>query len=388
MKSGVRLMTAHKSKGLEFDYVYIVGAFDGHWGNKTRRNYFNTISNTETGISDERRLFYVALTRGRVAVTIIYGKEGNDGRELLPTQFIGEISDEFKKVERADEMVNTAFHFAESVAHTHHKISNKKYLQDLFIEQGLSVTSLNNYLKCPWEYFFVNLIRLPKAQNKHQIYGTAIHETLRTFFNKYREENDMDKKSLLDLFEFNLNRSLLAPKDFKDTLKKGKEALEGYFDTYNGQWNRNLLTEYSIRGVHLKVAKDSQDFDLLLKGNLDRIEFLTDREIKVIDYKTGKKKSENKDNYHRQLTFYKLLIELDEKKKYLMKFGELDFIEQDDKGRYKKESFEISDEEVLELKKLINEKAQEIYNLDFWDKNCDDEKCQYCELSRSLIKKY
>ncbi|MEK7463501.1 MAG: ATP-dependent DNA helicase [Patescibacteria group bacterium] len=380
LKEGVRFMTAHKSKGLEFDFVYIVGAFDGHWGNKARRTFFKTIANTETGIDDERRLFYVALTRARKEVTITYAKENYDGKELLPAQFISEISDEFKKVDQAEQGTDTPLRFKESIVHEHHEIKNKEYLRQLFLEQGLSVTALNNYLKCPWEYFFVNLVRLPKAQSKHQMYGTAMHETLKTFFDKYREDQDMSKKELIELFEFNARKTLLSPLDLKESLKKGKEALEGYFEAYKGSWNRHLLTEYSIRGVHLPIG----DFDLLLKGNLDKIEIINDRDVNVIDYKTGKRKSGNKENYVRQLTFYKLLLNLDEKKKYVMKSGELDFIEADDKGKQKKDVFDISDAQIEELVTLIKEKAKEIYTFSFWDRSCEEKDCEYCKLGRIL----
>ena len=392
LKEGVRLMTAHKSKGLEFDFVYIVGAYDGHWGNKTRRTFFKTMilggdaGDSDGAIQDERRLFYVALTRARKAVTISYAKENYEGKELLPAQFVSEIADELKTFENAEAVSGTPLHFKESVVHEHHEIKNKEYLQQLFLEQGLSVTALNNYLKCPWEYFFVNLVRLPKAQSKHQMYGTAMHETLKTFFDKYREEQDMSKKDLLELFEFNARKTLLSPLDLKESLKKGKEALEAYFEAYKGSWNRNLLTEYSIRGVHLKTP----DFDLLLKGQLDKIELLNDREVNVVDYKTGKKKSQSKENYHRQLVFYKLLLNLDQKenttKRFIMKSGELDFIEPDDKGRYKKDVFEITDAEVEELTALVKEKAQEIYSLTFWDKTCGEKDCEYCTLGKTFSK--
>ena len=405
-KTGVRLMTAHKSKGLEFDYVYIVGAYDGHWGNKVRRSSFHTNiikenSNlaknpSENDIDDERRLFYVAMTRARKEVIITFSKENAEGQEQLPTQFISEIPDELKKIESIKDIQVAGDSFRESIVAEsneikNHEIKNREYLQELFLEQGLSVTALNNYLKCPWEYFFVNLIRLPSTQSKHQMYGTAVHETLRTFFDKYREDEDMEKKSLIELFEFNLNKTALLPEDRADSRKKGKRALEGYFEAYKGTWNRNLLTEYSIRGVHLNTGK----FDLLLKGNLDKVEFINERDVNVVDYKTGSPKTRNElegktknadGNYFRQLTFYKLLLNLDDKKKYSMYSGELDFIEPDDKGKFKKERFEISDEQVEELSKLIIEKANEIHSLTFWNKICDKKDCQYCKLSESLKK--
>jgi DNA helicase-2/ATP-dependent DNA helicase PcrA len=384
MKQGVRLMTAHKSKGLEFDYVYIIGAYDGHWGNKSRKTFFKTLPAFQNTIDDERRLFYVALTRARKTVYITYSKQGADGREQLPTQFISEISDNLKKFESLKDKSDSAFYFKESVVHEHHEIKNKEYLQQLFLEQGLAVTALNNYLKCPWEYFFVNLIRLPKAQSKHQMYGTAMHETLKTFFDKYREEQDMSVDDLLSLFEFNLNKTLLSPNDLSDSLNKGKKALKGYFEAYKGTWNRSLLTEYSVRGVHIPVPSEKGDFELILKGNLDKVEFLDDTNVNVVDYKTGKRKSENKENYSRQLAFYKLLLSLDDKKKYRMVSGELDFVEPEASGKYKKDKIEVNDEDVEKLIELIKQKANEIYSLAFWDKNCGEKDCEYCALGKSF----
>lgn len=393
-KSGVRLITAHRSKGLEFDYVYIIGGYDGHWGNKSSRNYFHipqTAGASSGGIDDERRLFYVALTRARKAVAISYAREGNEGREQLPAQFISEIDEKLKKFDIHGERVKIEERFlgGERSGRKNSQMSpdNKKYLQDLFLEQGLSITHLNNYLRCPWEYFFVNLIRIPKAQSKHQMYGTAVHETLKTFFDKYRVEEDMKKPELLKLFEFNLNKLPLSPSDFIDTLAKGKKSLGAYFDAYAGSWPRNLLTEFSVKGVHLESAANKRDSFgvLLLKGNLDKIEFLNESEVNVVDYKTGKNTKKDKlEDYHRQIIFYKLLLDLDEKKKYQMKSGVLDFIEPDDKGKFKKITYEVTDKEVQELIKLIQEKAKEIHNLEFWNKKCDDKECEYCRLSKSL----
>src|SRR5581483_3428541 len=91
----VRLMTAHRSKGLEFEYVYIIQAFDGHWGNK-RTSQLIKIPWQLLGIEgfegvdaneDERRLFYVAMTWAKKSVLISYSKVSLDGREQLPSQF-------------------------------------------------------------------------------------------------------------------------------------------------------------------------------------------------------------------------------------------------------------------------------------------------------------
>lgn len=380
-KEGVRLMTAHRSKGLEFDFVYIIGAYDGHWGNKSQRTYFHIPVKgiSSASIDDERRLFYVALTRARKEVVITYPREGNEGKELLPAQFLSEIDEKLRRETVHEDRISIKDHFGER-AQTGARINNKEYLQQLFLEQGLSVTALNNYLKCPWEYFFVNLIRVPKAQNKHQMYGTAVHYTLKTFFDKYRVEEDMSREELVALFEFNLNKLPLSPKEYEATLEKGKESIGGYYDMYKNTWSRNLLTEYSVKGVHLESTVGT----ILLKGNLDKIEFLDDHFVNVVDYKTGKPKSKVDENYIRQITFYKLLLELDEKKKYEMRSGELDFVEPDDKGKYKKVRYEITDEEVGALKELIKKTAEEIYELTFWGTECGEKDCEYCELGKLM----
>lgn len=409
LKVGVRLMTAHRSKGLEFEHVYIIGAYDGHWGNTRDKKFFNIPlldgDGSHDSMEDERRLFYVAITRAKKSVSISYAKQGSDGRERLPTQFINEIAPEM-----LDTKIESAAVFEKKITENPGAVfaprirqavsfTDRDYIRNLFLEQGFSVTALNNYLKCPWDYFFVNLIRLPSPQSKHQMYGTAVHETLRTFFEKYRESEDMSSAELIELFEHQLNRQPLSPGDYEDSLKKGKESLSGYYKTYKGTWNRNLLTEYVIKGVHIPVQLSEKSFfndlkkvDVLLKGQLDKIEKIDDRVACVVDYKTGKPKSRNmlegktKDadgNYKRQLVFYKLLLDLHDDK-FSMKSGELDFIEPDDRGNYKKERFEIIDEEVEELKTTLGRVANEILSFEFIEKGCNEKECDYCKLSKFL----
>ena len=87
----------------------------------------------------------------------------------------------------------------------------------------------------------------------------------------------------------------------------------------------------------------------------------------------------------RQLVFYKLLLDNYEKGKYEMISGEIDFTEPDDAGKYHKEKFVISKDDVEELQNKIKEITKEIISFSFWDRKCDDKKCEYCEL-RGMMK--
>ena len=424
---GVRLMTAHRAKGLEFNYVFIVHAEDGTWGNRSSRTLF-TIPIIEHArdqgrIEDERRLFYVALTRAREGVTVTWARADADG-ECVPSQFIAEIDDNFIMLDQPLPSINlaqTTNFFTTPEISVNVSILDLSFVRSKFLSQPFSVTHLNSYLECPWRYFFVNLIHVPQAETKHQMYGTAIHAALRTFFNAYKEERDLSKKQLVDLFHQQLDRLPMSQTDKKEAVEKGKRALEGYYSTYNKVWNRRLVTEYGIKGVELELkgqrlkgkaegqkfkgntsetedklvelglaTRDNFEFlSLQLTGKLDKIEFIDEKNVVVVDYKTGKPKSRNeiegktKDadgNYKRQLTFYKLLLDGDGKLR--MNSGQIDFIEPNDRGIYKKESFEITNAEVVELKALISTVADEILNLKFVNKTCDDKECPYCKLGK------
>lgn len=403
---GVRIMTAHRSKGLEYEFVYITGATDGHWGNKREvRSFKIPITDASSvggaSIDDERRLFYVAMTRAKKEVAITYSLQGEKGEHLLPCQFIGEIDGSHLEIidtknyeEKFSLTKESAFL---EVKNAGADIKDKDHLRKIFFEQGLSVTAINNYLNCPWNYFFNNLVRLPKSQSKHQMYGTAVHETLSHFFDKYKNEEDLSKKDFDGLFRSYLMKQPFSDIDFEESLEKGEKSLGGYYDFYKGKWRRSIINEFKIGGVFLPIEKtESGEDSILLKGKLDKLEIDEDGKVNVVDYKTSKPKSRNdiegktkssKGDNMRQLVFYKLLLDNYEKGKYEMISGEIDFTEPDDAGRYHKEKFPISKDDVEELQNKIKGIAKEIVSFSFWDKKCDDKKCEYCELRRMITQK-
>jgi DNA helicase-2/ATP-dependent DNA helicase PcrA len=403
-QDGVHLMTAHKSKGLEFEHVYIIGGYDKHWSNKRDITYFESpipmlAPEGEDKIEDERRLFYVALTRAKKRAVITFAKEGTDGREQLPTQFIGEIAPEFISSHATFELEalltkeSRAKAFQPKVQHGI-ELTNKEYLQHLFLEQGLSVSALNNYLKCPWNFFFNNLLRIPKAYTKHQMYGNAVHAALYAFFTEYKENKNPSKAFLVGAFESSLSSMPLSDNDLYDSLEKGKKALSGYFNLYHEAWPKDILLEYSISKVLLSFEAGGEQKTLELRGKLDKVERINDTEVHVVDYKTAEPKSRNElmgktktatGDYFRQLIFYKLLLEGHNKEQFKFASADIDFIEPDKTGNYRKERFEISDDEVTELKNLIRQSANEIFEVSFWEKRCGEKDCEYCAL-RNVMK--
>ena len=391
-RRGVRLMTAHKSKGLEFDYVYLVGAWDTHWGNKRKMSNFSLPIKglNEQDNADERRLFYVALTRARSGIFVSYGRVSPNGSERLPSQFVEEMKDEYKEVidesnfeqSLSPEVFLRAQPEVESLS-----VADSEYLKELFVEQGLSVTALNNYLACPWQYFYSNLVRIPKIPTKYMVLGTAVDRALKTFFIAY-EHREVTKDFLLDAYEEALKQTSLSGNAFTEMYEQGHDALSGWFDTYNGSWCKETLSAYKI---DLTVPLSLEELpQIRVRGELDKVEIYSDGII-VVDYKTGKPKSRNhitggtkavgSGNYFRQLVFYRMLV--DAEGKFKMKKGVVDFIQPKDNGKYVQEDFVITHDDVDALKKEIEKMSTEVLNLSFWDTRCEKHKkgdCEYCKL--------
>lgn len=401
LEDGVRLLTVHKSKGLEFDWVYIINCFEGRWGNRKRRGGGINIPWTYLGknikvdvsfdeIEDERRLFYVGLTRARQGVTLSYARTGLDGREQLPSQFLQEIDQKYiNQVEVADDKSvidqQTIFDVSQK---NDLSAKNKKYLQSLFLEKGLSATGLDNFLECPWQYFFRNLVSLPDKKNKFLIFGTDIHQALDSFI-KHKKNNKVGVQFLIKQFNEALSKEALSKNDREDLSSKGIKALKAFYNEVVINWPSDIRSEVAVRGVKFSDQ-------LTLNGKIDMIEQLSiGGAVRVHDFKTGGVKTrsqidgskvDSKSNYLRQLVFYKLLLDRYKDGLFKMTEGVIDFVEPDDKGRIHSEVFDITDQQVKELEKMLILVGDQIINLDFWDKHCNNKDCKYCHLRELTFK--
>lgn len=387
----VRLMTAHRAKGLEFDAVYIAHATDSVWGNRRIRQRIRLPAavygiaevpeGEEREVDDDRRLFYVALTRARTVATITYAAVSDSGRSELPSVFINEIEPHAIVVPLVSERAEL---FSVSVTppktHSLHSV-DAAFIQTLFDERGLSVTALNNYLECPWKYFYTNLLRIPRAKTPHEMYGTAMHRALRDFGASLMSQ-DMNAEYLTAQFERYLREEPLPEPLFKSTLARGCEVLAGYVRTYGESLERNVLVEFSIAAVFLD--------DIRLTGAIDTMEFTGNgSEVIVVDYKTGKPKTRgdiegktkaSRGNIKRQLVFYKTLLDRHAEGKYRMVSGAIQFIEPDERGRYHRESFTVTPEETTELEEIIRRVAGEIRAFAFNGVRCEEKECDFCAL--------
>jgi len=389
-QSAVCLMTAHKAKGLEFDYVYIIGATSNQWESRRNRNVFRFIKKGKDEAS-ERNLFYVALTRARKEVVVSYAKTNADGKDQLESSFVDIVRAELKKelsLERFEKELqdNPEIEFRAGPSATRVSTELKVFLAKRFLEKGLSVSALNNYLGCPTKFYFLDLIGLPQAPNAKAQAGNAAHGALKHSVSSKgapKKATAVAKRELLERFVLLLSREPMREVDYREALKRGEKVLGAYFDQYYELWNSNMKCEFAVNDVQVGKIK--------LKGRLDRVDLLGGGRVRVVDYKFKKPMTRNEilgntknsdGNYYRQLTFYKLLI--DEGTEWKMQEGMIDFIESDAKDRFRQEVFAPSDKEVAELKREIRRVSEEVLRMKFFGKKCNEKNCRYCNLSESF----
>lgn len=404
-KDAVILTTAHSAKGLEWKYVFIYKTYDRQWGNNLVRKLIklpNTLlpvtgedldkmKEREKQNEDERRLFYVALTRAKKQVIATYANTyQSPGRtkEVIPSMFISEIPSNLKQSAKTEKSEKELAHHLEKLLTkkpgSSEKVEKdeKEFLKSLVKNFRLSVTALNTYLECPYKFKLNNLLKVPRAKASYLAFGTAIHSALESFYRKFKEDSLLpNKEHLLESFQKALAREILTKDEYEERLAQGSKILSAYYDFYKNDFQEPLLLEKYSR-VMLG--------DITLTGKIDRIEWhnKTEKTARVIDYKSGKPKTrgqiegktqDSKGNLKRQLTFYKMLIDLDRRLKINFGEAELDFVETPSlKDKSGKQRFHITAEEVEELKRIIRTVMSEIRVLKF-PRTTDHTNCSRCE---------
>ncbi|HMO78641.1 MAG TPA: ATP-dependent DNA helicase [Candidatus Paceibacterota bacterium] len=390
---GVNLLTAHKSKGLEFEFVYIINSTRSNWEKSRGFSKISLpISSFKGDIDDERRLFYVAMTRAKKELNISFSVTDWQGKEKEKSQFVDEIDDDcVEKINTKDfenknlkEVSNFITHFENK-----NKILDKDYVTNLFLESNLSVTALNNYLECPNKYLFRSLIKIPEDYQPHSVFGNLIHNSLKSFFVEcFKSQKILPKTKLLNFFNQNIINSSLIGKDFKKYKERGVSVLDQYYDNHHKTFYFNVLTEQRItKNLILDSGKT-----IILSGILDKIEFidsLGSGKINIVDYKTGKTFKEKtdkqeKENLKRQLVFYALLLENYKDNNFSINQMYLDFVQKNKKNDFERFYVNVEEKDKLDLKMQINKMAKEIFSGDILKLGCNKKDCQYCNLIKNL----
>lgn len=394
-ENSIKLLSAHGSKGLEFETVFILSAVNKIWDSRRRAVGFSLPPNLyqvahPDNPDDNLRLFYVTMSRAKRQLFINSFLVDADGKEVI--SFGALEQDSLQRLLPTPAATITMPDSTASRLSRVEKIWQDKHWQlpsstmkDLLASRlanyQLNVTHLQNFLNVsrggPQTFLLDNLLQFPSAMSPSAAYGSAMHTTLQYLHNYCRTKNRLPTQKIACAF---LSRELkykrLNSYDEAKFLQRGYDSLQAFLAQRRTFINANQLPEQSFysQGVLVGNAR--------LTGRLDVLEVVR-RQAKVIDYKTGKamhswdprgKTAYEKINlyhYRQQLLFYKLLVEHSRTwgdRGVKLEHGELVFVEPDYDGEIISLMLELSDDlEIKRLVALIQAVWARIINLDFPD---------------------
>jgi DNA helicase-2/ATP-dependent DNA helicase PcrA len=368
---GIQLMTAHGSKGLEFDTVIVMNFREKHWDHRRpmpglalpEELLFG--GSLAEGLEDERRLAYVAWTRARRELILSCPERmvrGEREQDCSPSAFAIEGGPLIEELTPLREPIR-----ANVLTLPQTKIDGAlaSFLRSKLEKFELSVTALNHFLEDPQIFLAQDLLGLPQAKSATLSYGTAVHEGLREWARVAKDTGVSSEEALLEGFKTAMTeREILTETERRRLVHLGEKALPRYFAA-------RLQTAPIIWATEKRLT--ARLGDIRLKGLIDRLDLyhIDGAKVRVIDYKTGSPKSEREireeesGNLYRQLVFYKLLIERAiETLGYEPVEFSLEFIGERD-VEPSSVTFEIPTADVTALESVIEKVWAKIMALDF-----------------------
>jgi len=417
----VKIMTAHGSKGLEFDYVFIPYATESFWMKKSRGSYFALPfekTSAEDEIKDSRRLFYVALTRAKKHVEILAHTEMEGGEMDLTLRFIEELGEEnvaMKTLKNIEKTLTLKDSLKNEGLGKNYILEAKRMLQ----ERGLSVTALNHFLDCPNKFLYRSVLKIPDMPNINSEKGTAMHNALAAVFRLGEKNlNKIERIIRKKAFE-HLDNSFLRKFEIealKETLDKEIPLIVGSLKDHfslsdiskdepgsvsvekaaAGELEIVVLGDKKINPVSGREGSERPSATNRIKVPIHgRLDLVVERKdgVQVFDYKTKKKmteeaiRGENKGSngeYLRQLIFYVLLVSQNPRYKDKNISSSLVFLTPDEKGRVKIVALSVSKEEINSLKEDIRKLAESVYSGEILNQTCSEPKCEWCALRKAV----
>jgi len=403
------LVTAHSSKGLEYEYVFLLGCDKKAWDSSGRNDGFafpdNLVTHVGEGDNSEenRRLFYVALTRAKRQLVVSYSSQNLEGKMMECSRYVDELSSfenvAISKVHLPDEDL-TSFHFTilSEPPLPDLPMLEETLLRRILEHYSLSVSHLNTYLRCPISFYYGSLLRIPSAKNAAMAFGSAVHFAMERLFRMMKEKHEEFPPAsfLVQEFEWYMKRHLdsFTAEDFDRRMAYGRLILPEYYQQNIEKWNRVSTVEVNLRTVVDGIP---------INGKLDKLEF-DGKSVNVVDYKTGKFENSKKKffpptdewkkeeptyeekhggDYWRQAVFYKILVDNEDSKGWTAVSTEFDFVEPDrNTKQYYKQKIIITPEDLEIVRAQMQEAYRGIQSLEF-SRGCNDTNCQWCNFVKN-----
>jgi len=309
----VKILTVHGAKGLEFKYVFIVNLVDLRFPSTNRKDPIElpgelvkeTIPEGDIHLEEERRLFYVALTRGRDGVFLTSASDYGGQRKKKISRFLVELG----FVEPKTALMPKEEYFKGGEIH------NDTREFKISLPSKFSFTQLKAFETCPLQYKFAHILAIPVRGKFVFSFGKTMHSALQKFFEQMLKVDAHCQKNLfgndttdtsaclslddlLKIYEETWINDWYDNKAHEEEYKKqGRQSLREFYKINKDNWPK---VKYLELGFNLKIG------DYTVRGAIDRIDKNVDGSVELVDYKTGSFPQDEKCLDRDQLLIYQL----------------------------------------------------------------------------------
>ncbi len=309
----VNVLTIHQAKGLEFPIVFLVGLVSGRFPSAHRSDPIPLpdrlvkdllVSGADFHREEERRLFYVGMTRAKEELYLTSAKDYGGKRPRKPSLFVSEALDlpaaKLKTVKEAPLSAITRYG----------KAGPAKQEEELvLVPRGdepleLSHRRVDDYLTCPMKYRYIHVLKVPIREHHTVVYGSAIHQAIRAYNVARHAGEPLSLPALKEVFRRAWqSEGFLTRRHEELRFQEGLEALEAF---YTHAQTEETVPTYIEQHFSFTEGPDR------VVGIFDRID-LVDGQGAIIDYKTSQvvdeAQAQKTAKTSRQLAIYALAFE-------------------------------------------------------------------------------
>ena len=332
-ENAVRLMTVHGAKGLEFPHVFIIRANSSSFPTSFKENlvaFPRELRDLDSVAEDndkslheqeERRLFYVAMTRARDTLRV-YSREGKgkinknpDGymRELIENQG---LSRWLKKIPAsgAQRKLDIFAGAAPAYPATSRTAEWFEMPATAGLHSRLSASAIDTYERCGLQFRLERDWHLSAKPAAAMQYGATMHRVLKDCFDALRAGRPKTEEQLIEQFRADLAAAGIQ-EAYQHELyeKQGVAQLRDFVSSITPEAGQSVL--------HTEEPFEIRLGETTVAGRIDRIDRRADGTVAIIDYKTGKARDQENADESLQLSLYAIAAQ----KKWGYPVGQLSF---------------------------------------------------------------
>jgi DNA helicase-2/ATP-dependent DNA helicase PcrA len=356
----VNILTIHKAKGLEFEVVFLVDLVMRKFPVTQRRQSIELpdglikeiLPTGDFNIQEERRLFYVGMTRAKKKLYLTSASDYGGKRTRRISQFVFEAMGEATKEDPMSK--SSALGSIERYAAV--KNSTETAPGEMSKDEllNLSFYQIDDYMTCPLKYKYVHILRVPIMEHHTVIYGRAMHEAVTEYFARKLNQEKIGLSELLQIFKESFQpQGFLDEKHQEERFKAGEAALTRFYQDEETKKSKTLFLEKPFSFVFENVR---------ISGRFDRVDQEPEGVV-IIDFKTSglskQKEADKRAKDNLQLALYAFAYKTIFKE--LPKRVELHFLESGLIGQNKIEehALELIKEKIITVSSGIRKRAFE-----------------------------